>query len=193
MNISLGEFERRHGVNKGTASRKARELGFDTSAGLVPDAYTALKVEFKVEPTPEPVAAIAPATPTKMVINTGNHRGQMELPKVPESADLGFVRGDEAPLSSFDPEDIERFLGACDGFLDAVDQDYQHQLSVTQRKEQGVAKVRAKVEKVKEAKLKYQMRSEAIALHNRGLDAELQTGMAELGKLSATDGGDTAA
>ena len=186
MTISLGEFERRHGVNKGTVSKRARELGFDTSAGLTHDAYDALKIAFKIETVPQPVAAIAPAKPAPMTINAGNYRGQIELPKVPKSADLGFVRGDEASLSSFDPEDIDRFLVACDGFLDAVDQDYHQQLVITQRKEQGVQKVRAKVDEVRTAKLRYQMRSEVFSLHNRVLDTELQSGMGELGKLSTT-------
>ncbi|MEO0487942.1 MAG: hypothetical protein AAFZ49_00110 [Cyanobacteria bacterium J06659_2] len=54
MNISLGEFERRHGVNKGTVSKRARELGFNTSSGLNPEAYQALKTEFRVSaPAPE--------------------------------------------------------------------------------------------------------------------------------------------
>ena len=55
MNISLGEFERRHGINKGTVSKRARELGFETKTGLTPEAYLALKAEFRVcEPEPEP-------------------------------------------------------------------------------------------------------------------------------------------
>lgn len=55
MNISLGEFERRHGVNKGTVSKRARELGFETKTGLTPEAYLALKAEFRVrESAPEP-------------------------------------------------------------------------------------------------------------------------------------------
>ena len=48
-NVSLGEFERRHGVNKGTVSKRARELGYATSAGLTPEAYERLKLEFKVD------------------------------------------------------------------------------------------------------------------------------------------------
>jgi hypothetical protein len=32
--MSLGEFERRYGVNRGTVKRRANELGHDTAAGL---------------------------------------------------------------------------------------------------------------------------------------------------------------
>ena len=46
--ISLGEFERMHGVNKGTVSKRARELGFDTTDGLNPEAYEAMKQAFNV-------------------------------------------------------------------------------------------------------------------------------------------------
>ena len=47
--VSLGEFERMHGVNKGTVSKRARELGYDTASGLSPEAYTAMKQEFQVD------------------------------------------------------------------------------------------------------------------------------------------------
>lgn len=64
--VSLGEFERRHGVNKGSVSKRAREQGYDTASGLAPVAYTAMCREFKVQPwvngqPPEEAApAIAP-------------------------------------------------------------------------------------------------------------------------------------
>lgn len=59
MNISLGEFERRHGVNKGTVSKRARELGFNTSSGLNPEAYQVLKAAFQVS-APEPESHVIP-------------------------------------------------------------------------------------------------------------------------------------
>lgn len=53
QNVSLGEFERRHGVNKGTVSKKARELGYSTTEGLTPEAYERLKLALNVgEETP---------------------------------------------------------------------------------------------------------------------------------------------
>lgn len=48
--VSLGEFERRHGVNKGSVSKRAREQGHDTASGLVPTAYEAMCREFNVQP-----------------------------------------------------------------------------------------------------------------------------------------------
>ena len=183
--ISLGQFERAYGINKGTVSRKARELGFDTSAGLTPDAVEALKATFNVM-AQLPELDVSEGT---MTIHTGNHRGPLSLPSVPGEINLGSVRGDYAPLTGFEANDIDRFLTACDGFLEAVDQDYQQQLAITQRIEAGVQKVRAKVDEVRAAKLRYQLRSETIALHNRQLDTELQTGMGELGKLGG-DGDD---
>lgn len=47
--VTLGEFERLHGVNKGSVSRRARDLGYDTASGLSPEAYAAMKVEFGVD------------------------------------------------------------------------------------------------------------------------------------------------
>lgn len=62
MKISLGEFERRHAVNKGTVSRKAKALGIDTADGLTQEAYQRLLEAFDIDP-----AATAP-TATPVVI-----------------------------------------------------------------------------------------------------------------------------
>ncbi|MEM6867174.1 MAG: hypothetical protein AAF528_02130 [Cyanobacteria bacterium P01_C01_bin.121] len=37
-----------HGVNKGSVSRRARELGYDTANGLSPKAYEVMRIEFNV-------------------------------------------------------------------------------------------------------------------------------------------------
>jgi hypothetical protein len=63
MNISLGEFERRHNIAKGTVSKRAREKGFDTSQGLTLEAYEAMKAEFCVRDRPSADDNI-PASPT---------------------------------------------------------------------------------------------------------------------------------
>lgn len=63
MNISLGEFERKHGVNKGTVSRKAKVLGIDTTEGLTPEAYAAMLEAFDIDPTATAPTATATATP----------------------------------------------------------------------------------------------------------------------------------
>lgn len=128
-----------------------------------------------------PADSVLTTTPTT-VIEVGNYRGPLALPSQPSSIDLGHYRGENAALTSFEPEDIERFLISCDGFLDAVEADYAQQKALTQRKAAAAAKVKAKVEEVKEASLIYKMRSESIALHNAALDQALQRDMATLGK-----------
>ena len=47
-NMTLGEFERTFGINKGTVSKAAREAGYDTSKGLTPEAVDAMKRKFGV-------------------------------------------------------------------------------------------------------------------------------------------------
>ena len=128
----------------------------------------------------EPDLTTPVITPT--VIEVGNHRGQLALPTPPALIDLGQYRGEYAALTGFEPTDIERFLNSCDGFLEAVEQDYQHQRAITQQKEAVAAQVKAKVEAVKEASLVYQLRSEQLALHNATLDQALQRDMSTLGK-----------
>ena len=129
---------------------------------------------------PDPVAPAPAITPTVFVV--GNHRGPLALPNAPASIDLGQYRGENAALSSFQPEDIDRFLASCDGFLDAVEADYAHQQVLTQHKAAAAQQVAAKVEQVKQASLVYQLRSESIAMHNATLDQALQRDMATLGK-----------
>jgi len=108
--------------------------------------------------------------------------GSWRYRATPAAINLADYRGENAALSSFQPEDIERFLSSCDGFLDAVEADYQHQQAITQQKAAAAQTVTAKVEQVKQASLIYQLRSEQLALHNAALDQTLQQGMAVLGK-----------
>lgn len=176
--ISLGEFERRHGIHKGTVSKRAREMGFDTSAGLSSEAYEAMQREFDVK---------VEFTPDRPTVDVGNNRRSLALPQQPSTLDLGAYRGENSALTSFEPEDIDRFLAACDGFVEAVNADFAYQQAVTQQKEAAVAKVRSKVEQVKQAQLLYQVRSEALSLHNRGLDADLKEGLSTLGKPTEPD------
>jgi hypothetical protein len=61
--ISLGDFERRHGINKGSVSKRARELGYSTASGLSPAAYQAMCQAFDVVPWVNgrpPAAAVGP-------------------------------------------------------------------------------------------------------------------------------------
>ncbi len=181
--VSLHSFCKDHGnLPKTSVRRWLNDHNYSTSNGLSP-----LAVEAALEQFCPPAAPTAPAG--GMTIDVGNHRGQLALPQQPGAIDLGAYRGENAELTSFAPEDIDRFLDACDGFVDAVNADFAHQQAVTQQKEAAAAKVRSKVEEVKAAQLRYQLRSETLALHNRGIDAELKEGLATLGKPAA----DTAA
>lgn len=175
-NLSLSAYCKGRNLPKSSVYKALKAEGFDTSEGLTSEAVQWADSYFLDAPATEPTAI----TPT--VIEVGNHRGQLALPTAPASIDLGQYRGENAALSSFQPEDIERFLASCDGFLEAVDADYQHQQALTQRKAQAAQQVRAKVEQVQQASLVYQLRSEQLALHNATLDTQLQRDMSALGK-----------
>ena len=103
-NITLGEFERRHGINKGSVSRAAREAGYDTSKGLTPDAYTAMKEHFEVDQQPAPAApAIAPEVLAAgpLQIHQGNHQHTLAVPELGGSRDLGQLRSPHQTVSSY--------------------------------------------------------------------------------------------
>jgi hypothetical protein len=179
---SLHSFCTQYDIPKTTVKRWLNDNGYDTSQGMTAEAVAAAKAHFRLaDPQPEPTDATA-ITPT--VIEVGNHRGALALPNAPAAINLADYRGENAALSSFQPEDIERFLSSCDGFLDAVEADYQHQQAITQRKAAAAQAVAAKVEAVKQASLVYQLRSESLALHNAALDQALQRDMSALGKPS---------
>ncbi|ESA38099.1 hypothetical protein N836_34035 [Leptolyngbya sp. Heron Island J] len=187
MTISLHKFCTQNNLSKSTVHRRCQELNIDTSNGLDQDAVTRLLNEFSVQP--EQTQESEAAEISTLTISTGNHRGALDLPSLPTDINLSDVRGN-APLASFEAEDIERFLDACDGFVAATDADYQNQLEVTRKKEAAALKVKAKAEEVKTASLRYQLRSEALSIHNRNLDTELQTAMEELrGKPTQAAGG----
>jgi len=184
-NTSLHKFCKDNGIPKTSAYERCKLLDIPTRGGLSPEDQRVLLREFG-----KAVEAEVPTEPTEpaaggMTIDIGNHRTHLDLPQQPSSIDLGQYRGENAPLTSFAPEDIDRFLDACDGFVEAVNADFQQQHAVTQQKEAAAAKVRAKVEQVKQTQMLYQVRSETLALHNRGLDAELQEGLSTLGKPAA--------
>ena len=183
---SLHSFCTQHDIPKTTVKRWLNDNGYDTSQGMTAEAVAAAKAHFRIEDLDDGRGTGRVAiTPT--VIEVGNHRGPLALPNAPAAINLADYRGANAALTSFEPEDIERFLSSCDGFLDAVEADYQHQRAITQRKETAAAQVKAKVEQVKQASLVYQLRSETLSLYNAAIDAELQQGMAVLGKPQAAE------
>jgi hypothetical protein len=75
QNVTLGEFERRHGVNKGTVSKKARELGYSTTDGLTPEAYERLKLEFKVDEAKTAKTDVVDETPMDAAGALGHYFG----------------------------------------------------------------------------------------------------------------------
>lgn len=179
-NLSLSAYCKGRKLAKSTVYKALKAEGFDTSDGLTSEAVVWADSYFLDAPLAEPTSTAI--TPT--VIEVGNHRGLLALPNAPAAINLADYRGENTALSSFQPEDIERFLSSCDGFLDAVEADYQHQQALTQQKAQAAQAVAAKVEAVKQASLVYQLRSESLALHNAALDKALQRDMAILGKPS---------
>ena len=175
---SLHSFCTQHDIPKTTVKRWLNDNGYDTSQGMSPEAVAAAQAHFRIEdPQPEPTEPALNPT----VIEVGNHRGALALPTAPAAINLADYRGDVA-LTSFEPEDVDRFLSSCDGFLEAVEADYHQQVTITQRKAQQAAAVKAKVDSVKEASLTYKLRSEQLALHNSVIDAQMQRDMATLGK-----------
>ncbi len=180
---SLHSFCTQHEIPKTTVKRWLNENGFDTSQGMTSEAIAAAKQHFRID-EPQPSPSAPSITPT--VIEVGNHRGQLALPSQPTAINLADFRGDVA-LTSFEPEDVDRFLSGCDGFLEAVEADYAQQVTITQRKAQQAAAVKAKVEQVKEASLVYKLRSESLALHNAAIDAQVQRDMSVLGKPAAAN------
>jgi len=178
-NLSLSAYCKARNLPKSSVYKALKAEGFDTSDGLSPDAVTWADSYFLDAPATEPTETSTAITPT--VIEVGNHRGALALPTAPAAINLADYRGDVA-LTSFEPEDVDRFLSSCDGFLEAVEADYHQQVTITQRKAQQAAAVKAKVDSVKEASLTYKLRSEQLALHNSVIDAQMQRDMATLGK-----------
>ncbi len=174
---SLSSYCKARNLPKASVHKFLKSQCFSTTAGMTSEMIAIADAYFLDAPAAEPTApAITPE------IITGNHRGELALPSQPSQIDLAQYRGENAALTSFQPEDISRFLDSCDGFLDAVEADFAHQQAVTAQKAAAAQQVAAKVEQVKQASLIYQLRSESLALHNATLDQALQRDMATLGK-----------
>jgi len=176
-NLSLSAYCKARNLPKASVHKFLKAQCFNTTEGMTSDMIAAADAYFLDKPISEPTATAI--TPT--VIEVGNHRGQLALPQAPAVINLADYRGDVA-LTSFEPEDVDRFLASCDGFLEAVEADYHQQVTITQRKAQQAAAVKAKVDSVKEASLTYKLRSETLSLHNSVIDAQMQRDMATLGK-----------
>lgn len=67
--ISLGQFERDHGINRGTVQKQAQAMGFSTSDGLNDEALQALQAYYKVGPfAPKSTAQQPEATGSGLVL-----------------------------------------------------------------------------------------------------------------------------
>ncbi len=182
MAQSLHSFSKAHGIAKTTAYDWLKSQGFDISNGLSDDAIAALSEHFGLSQQPQAQQPIPPTATTYTVPSPG----ALALPKQPEELALGRIGGGQ--LSDFQPEDIDRFLSACDVFQQAVDTDWERQQQLAQRKAAAAAKVKAKVAAVRQSATLYQARSDAAAMLNQQLDSELSAGMGELGKYTAAPG-----
>ena len=125
--ISLGEFERRHGINKGTASKAARDLGHDTSKGLSAQAYADLKVAYDLpdyqEPKPEPETQVTQPGALQVYVETGNHSKSITVPGISGTFDLSQFRASES-VSIEDPLAVAaQFIEAANVITQEMDKD----------------------------------------------------------------------
>ena len=183
---SLNAFCKEHGVAKTTAHQYLRDHGFDTSNGLNDVAIAALADHFRLARPVQP-QPLAPQPEAVTTTFNSPSPGSLALPQQPGEIALGTLGGGQ--LADFQPEDIDRFLSACDGFQQAIDADWERQQQLAKRKADAAAKVKAKVEAVRQSATLYQARSDAAAMLSQQLDQELAAGMGELGKFAAQGGG----
>lgn len=80
--MSLGEFDRRYGINKGTVKRDAEANNFNTSEGLSAEAVEFLLSYYKQSGKIKPETGQHPtATETGLVVVEGNAQGR-ETPQI---------------------------------------------------------------------------------------------------------------
>lgn len=173
-NISLGEFERRHGINKGTVSKRARELGFNTQQGLSPDAYEVMKADFAVgdESSPEVVKEFSP---TEIDIYDGNHRHTLTPPPVPHQINLGTLR-DDIPVHAYEQPlaMIEDTLSYIQVRRSAMTQDLETRLHLFQQTEAAAAELQRQVRALELEEMRYQTESRLLGLLQNRATAEMQ-------------------
>jgi hypothetical protein len=122
--ISLGEFERRHGVNKGSVSRKAKELGFSTSSGLDAEAYAAMLEAFDIDITTE-------ASPAPSVVEVQAEDSSSAL------AYYGGVSGGETSIISLGG--VESRLAGREHHRQAIGQSFQNVFDTRRQRLQMLA------------------------------------------------------
>ena len=167
MNISLGQFERRHGVNKGTASRKARDLGFDTAAGLTDQAYQALLTEFGIDPTdPEPAPQPEePAAPVEVTV-LGTVEATMEAPSFTPSVALARLRGNDGAIAAYaDPmAAISQALELFDAAESAMAADLAQRHALLQQTQTAARQMAAKAQQLQAQQAEYKIKSDVMAM-----------------------------
>ncbi|MGF1519869.1 MAG: hypothetical protein ACFCVB_18985 [Nodosilinea sp.] len=171
MHISLGEFQRSYGIHKGTVSKRARELGFDTSQGLSSEAVEAMKAEFNVQEQAPTAPTITPEVMPDGFIQSGQlapvERREIELPQgFDPTAMVRFFDGVAGQAT-----DTASLVAIADLALDAVDRAMDGKIQ-TQRAEltQSEKDAQALATKMAEAKTRLQVK----ALESKML-AERQT------------------
>lgn len=164
--ISLGEFQRRHGIHKGTVSKRAREMEYDTSSGLSPEAYLAMCKEYCVEPwvNGQPPArepeAIRPEVMPENFIHSGElapvEERQIQLPD-------GF---NPAAMARFfdgvtgEATDTASLVAIADLALNAVDTAMDEKLEAQRQKlEKSEQDAVALATKISEAKTRLQVKA----------------------------------
>jgi len=188
MNISLGQFERQHGVNKGTASRKARDLGFATADGLTPEAYKALLTEFNIDTTAqEPAQPEEPAQEPLEVTVLGTCTPTMEAPTFNSSVALARLRGGSGDIAAYaDPmAAIEQALSLFDAAESAMAADLAQRQSLLQQTQSAARAMAAKAAQLQAQQAEYRIKSDVMAM----LQNQEQANLGELlGKAAALAG-----
>jgi hypothetical protein len=96
--ISLGEFERLYGKNKGSVQKQAQAMGFDTRGGLNDEAIDVLQKHFEVGPyAPVQRPQQPEATGSELVVVEGTTKG-LDTPEM----DVYTFKMPEVLAKSFD-------------------------------------------------------------------------------------------
>lgn len=129
-----------------------------------------------------------PVTETEIL--TGNHRITGQLASMPESIDLGSLRG-SSEMTIFNADalaSVDQALDMADQMLDAIEDDTNFQLHQLQRTQQANTQLRRKVDQLNERKQRYQTESRLIGLMQGKEAASLQETMQDLQNLGDFDG-----
>lgn len=88
--MTLGEFERQYGVNRGTVQKRAQDMGFKTSDGLGESAVDALQSYYKVGPYAPKATAQQPEATGSEVVKRVEVAGSLSGRKAPEMSVYTF-------------------------------------------------------------------------------------------------------